>query len=104
MATTTVRRTAALSALRQKGISLHSISSARTWREDDPSPTTVDLLSPDQFGKRVVIRSQQVAGTIYGTLLESSPHETMIDFTVIHLYQQTPYLLRNDTEAIVLDF
>lgn len=102
--TTTVRRTAALSALRQKGINLPSVVTDRSWRQHDPDPTVVSQLNPDQFGKRVVIRSHDVVGTVYGTLLESAPHDSMPDFTVIHLFQQTPYLLRNDTEVIVLDF
>lgn len=75
----------------------------RTWRKEDPPATTVGELSPDDFGCRVVIRSGEFLGTVYGTLLGVRPHANMRHFTTIQLYGKKELTFRNDWEVIVLD-
>lgn len=76
----------------------------RRWRDDDPEPTNIGLLSPEDLGKRIVIRSGDFLGTVYGTLLGVTPHPNLLHFTSVQLYGKKELTFRSDTEVIVLDF
>lgn len=75
----------------------------RTWRADDPPSKTVADLAPEDFGKRVVIRSGDFLGTVYGTLLGVNPHLSLTAFTTVQLYGKKELTFRNDMEALVVD-
>lgn len=74
------------------------------WRITDPPPITVAELSPDEVGKRIVIRSGDFLGTVYGTLVGVNPHRNLVAFTTIQLHGKRELTFRNDTEALVVDF
>lgn len=74
------------------------------WRRSDPPPITVGDLTPDEVGKRVVIRSGDFLGTVYGTIIGVNPHRNLVKFTTIQLYGKKELTFRNDTEALVVDF
>lgn len=76
----------------------------RTFRESDPEPKTIGDLTPDDFGKRLVIRSRDFLGTVYGSLLGIKAHGSLVNFTTISLWQKKELTFRNDTEVVVLDF
>lgn len=76
----------------------------RQWREDDPPETTVGELGPDDLYRRVVIRSKDFLGTIYGTLVGVHAHPHLVHFTCIQIHGKKELTLRDDVEAIVLDF
>jgi hypothetical protein len=73
------------------------------WRETDPAPTTLGELTPDDYYKRVVLRTKDFIGTVYGTLLHTAPHTGFQNFTTIQLWNKRELTLRNDTECLVLD-
>lgn len=73
----------------------------RRWRADDPPAKTIGTLGSDDIGKRVVIRSGNFIGTVYGTLLEVREH-VMVHFTTVILAGRKPLTLRNDIETLVL--
>lgn len=75
----------------------------RPFRQTDPDPKLIDELGPEDFGKRIVIRSGDFLGTIYGTLLGVHAHRNLVAFTTIQLWQKKELTLRNDTEVVVLD-
>lgn len=75
----------------------------RSFRATDPPATTVGGLTPDDVGCRVVIRSGDFLGTVYGTLLDVHPHENLVRFTCVQLYGKKLLTFRNDMEAVVLD-
>lgn len=75
----------------------------RVWREDDPPAKTVGDLAPGDFGKRVVIRSGDFLGTVYGTLLTVNPHTSLRAFTTVQLYGKKELTFRNDMEALVVN-
>lgn len=75
----------------------------RTWRTDDPPAKTVADLVPEDFGKRVVIRSGDFLGTVYGTLLGVYPHPSLVAFTTVQLYGKKELTFRNDMETLVVD-
>lgn len=76
---------------------------SRNWRVDDPEPTTVGELGPDEIGARIVIRSRDFLGTVYGTLLGVEAHSGFVNFTTVHMWKKKELTFRNDTEVIVLD-
>lgn len=80
-----------------------SSATPHQWRQDDPPATIVADLKPEDFGARVVIRSGDFLGTVYGTLLGVSPHPTLVAFTCVQLYGKKLLTFRNDLEAIVVD-
>lgn len=95
-----VRRSAAITEkLRQKGF----IPTPRNWRKEDPPSTTVAELGPDDFGNRVVIRSGEFLGTVYGTLLDVQAHPSLVHFTSVQLYGKKLLTFRDDTEVIVVN-
>jgi hypothetical protein len=75
----------------------------KTWRVDDPPAKTVADLVPEDIGKRIVIRSGDFLGTVYGTLLGICPHPSLVAFTGVQLYGKKELTFRNDMEALVLD-
>lgn len=75
----------------------------RTWRVDDPPAKTVADLGPEDFGKRVVIRSGDFLGTVYGTLLWTERHAALVHFTTVQLYGKKELTFRNDMETLVID-
>jgi hypothetical protein len=97
-----VRRTVALAALKDRGISI-PIQRNRRWRENDPPEKTIADLTPEDFGRRVVIRSGDFLGTVCGTLLLVHPHPTLVAFTCVQLYGKKLLTFRNDMEVIVVD-
>lgn len=102
--TITVSRSAAMSEMLNRRSDLIPLPRRRNWRETDPPSTTVDQLSPDDFGKRVVIRSGNFLGTVYGTLLDVHPHPTLSSrFTCVMLYGKRLLTFRNNMEVVVLD-
>lgn len=76
----------------------------RPFRDSDPEPKTVGELGPDDIGKRIVIRSGDFLGTVYGTLLGVHPHARLVNFTAVQLIHKRELTFRNDTDAVVLDF
>lgn len=75
----------------------------RQWRIDDPEPETVGSLTPDQIGARIVIRSRDFLGTVYGTLIGVHPHPGFMHFTTVQLWKKKELTFRNDTEVLVLN-
>lgn len=98
--TITVRRSAAIRHLLSRN---GFIPTQRNWRKHDPPDTTVGQLGPDDFHKRVVIRSGEFLGTVYGTLLDVQPHPNLVHFTTVQLYGKKLLTFRDDMEAIVVD-
>lgn len=96
--TITVSRQEAMAELMRRKL----VSKQPGWRETDPPATTVGELSPDDVGKRVVIRSGDFLGTVYGTLLAVSPHSNLVSFTCVQLYGKKALTFRNDLEALVV--
>lgn len=96
------RRSSTLLAQRLSQPNVLTIPAQRHWRADDPDPTTIGELTPDQFGKRIVIRSGDFLGTVYGTLLGVAPH-VLVHFTTVQLYAKKELTFRNDMEVLVLD-
>lgn len=76
---------------------------AQHWRKEDPPATTVGELSPEDLGGRIVIRTGDFIGTVYGTLLAAFPHPTLVHFSCVQVQGKKLLTLRNDTEAIVVD-
>lgn len=74
------------------------------WRQSDPPPTQIGKLTPEDVGKRIVIRSGDFLGTVYGTLLAVYPHKSLVHFTCVQLYGKKELTFRNDTETLVVDF
>lgn len=72
------------------------------YRQED-SPRRVGDLGPDDFFKRVVIRSKDLAGTIYGTLLDAHSHPTVLGHTLIQMHGKKELILPDDMEAVVLE-
>lgn len=75
----------------------------RKFRETDPQAKKIADLSPDDFGKRIVIRSGDFLGTVYGTILSVHAHRNLVHFTTVQLWQKKELTFRNDTEVVVLD-
>lgn len=75
----------------------------RPFRADDPPPKEIGELGPADLGKRVVIRSRDFLGTIYGTLLGVHAHGSLVHFTTVQLWQKRELTFRDDTEIVVLD-
>lgn len=76
----------------------------KPFRLTDPDPTEIGKLGPDTIGKRIVIRSRDFLGTVYGTLVGVNPHGNLVHFTSIQLMNKKELTFRNDTEVVVLDF
>lgn len=76
----------------------------KSFRASDPDPKVVMELTPDDVGKRIVIRSGDFLGSIYGTLLGVNAHKSLVHFTSIQLYGKKELTFRDDTEVLVLDF
>lgn len=76
----------------------------KSFRIDDPESVKVSDLGPDDVGKRIVIRSKEFVGTVYGTLIGVHPHGNLVHFTTVQLFGKKELTFRNDTEAVILDF
>lgn len=79
------------------------LTQRRAFRETDPPAKTVSELAPDDIGHRVVIRSGDFLGTVYGTLLAVHPHDSLTRFTCVQLYAKKLLTFRDDMEVVVLD-
>lgn len=75
----------------------------RAFRETDPPAKTIGDLAPEDYNKRVVIRSGDFLGTVYGTLLSAKAHPSLRQFTIVQLWQKKELTFRNDMETLVLD-
>lgn len=75
----------------------------RAFRETDPPSKTIGELTPEDYNKRLVIRSGDFLGTVYGTLLSAAAHPNLRQFTIVQLWQKKELTFRNDMEALVLD-
>jgi hypothetical protein len=102
--TVTVNRAAAVVAarrVRRNGRATWPLLSR--WRRDDPPSVGLAQLTPDDFGKRVIIRSEHELGTVFGTLWSVSPHPTLSGYLRVQLHNSRPLVLRADLEAVVVD-
>lgn len=84
-------------------ITARAAQTPRVWRIEDPEPTTVGELTPEQIGARIVIRSRDFLGTVYGTLLGVQAHPGFTHFTTVQLWKKKELTFRNDTEVLVLN-
>lgn len=97
----TVRRAEAIAAHRRRERVTHIPTEA--WRQGDPPATMVGELSPNDLGGRVVIRTGDFLGTVYGTLIGIEPHPSLVAFSCVQLQGKRLLTLRNDLETIVVD-
>lgn len=74
------------------------------WRFDDPPAKTVGELGPEDLRHRVVIRTKEFMGTIYGTLVGVHTHPALVHFTCVQVHGKKELVIRDDTEVVVLDF
>lgn len=72
-----------------------------TLHEQIRTEMQVDDLSPDQFGKRVVIRSAN--GSVCGVLLYTHPHPSLIHFTCVKLVGKIVLTFRSDLDTVVVE-